>query len=179
MNVTPWYSSVTSCCYTCLKWWFFWIHTIWGWNGKTSFLSFHDFIFHNPSPIIWLLRLCHLFCFGRDFFIYSNEPLPPLHVSLYWYICRTACFQDMTLVMCWMNSWRTFPSTIYFSLLWFNRKRLPIFLTPDVICLLYLLFLPWNCFKMSRLMDSMSIECNETRISSSSYDILVAKHVTI
>ena len=50
--------------------WFGWIHSILIWNNKTSFLSFHDCIFPHPSPMIWLLYLCHLFCL--DFTLFFN-----------------------------------------------------------------------------------------------------------
>ena len=100
---------------------FGWIHTIWVWNGKTLLLSFHDFIFPHPSPIILLLRLCHL---DRDLFLQSNNLLSPLHVEFCWDIGITPCYQGMPLVTCCMNSWRRVYITRACSLIWFTRKRL-------------------------------------------------------
>ena len=51
--------------------------------------------------------------------------------------------------------------------------------TPNVICVLPFLFLPWTCFNMSQLMSVIPIERSETRAETSSYDIPVAKHVAI
>ena len=83
--------------------WFGWIHNIWVFNGKTSLFSFRDFILPLNSPIIWLLRSFNIDC---NFFIWYNGLLPPLRVTLCWYIGRTTCYQALLLVTCWMNSWR-------------------------------------------------------------------------
>ena len=50
--------------------WFGWLHTIWIWNSNTLLLSFHDFIWPHPSPIILLICSWHLWCL--DFSFFSN-----------------------------------------------------------------------------------------------------------
>ena len=72
--------------------WFGWLHTIWVWNGKISLLSFCDFIFPHPYPIILLLCLCHLWCLDFYFFFHSNDLIYPLHVAFCWDILITTCF---------------------------------------------------------------------------------------
>ena len=80
--------------------WFGWIHTIWVCFGNTLLFSFRNFILPHPSPIILLLRSCHLY---RAFFLWSNELLPTIRISFYRYISRTTCYQAIPLVTFRMN----------------------------------------------------------------------------
>ena len=102
--------------------WFSCIHNIWVWNGKTSLFLFCSFIFPNTSPIILLLRSCHLFCINIAFYLQSNDIILPMHVELCWNIIRTTCYQAIPLVTCWMNSWWRLPSTIYFLPFFIGNK---------------------------------------------------------
>ena len=101
--------------------WFGWLHDIWVRNGKTSLLSFCGYIFPHPSPIIWLLRSCHI---DRSFFLKYNELLYPLHVSLCLDVGRATCYQAMPLITCRMNYWQCFYSTRACSPFWLIRNRL-------------------------------------------------------
>ena len=69
--------------------WFFCIHTIWVWNDKILLLLFHGFIFPNPSPIIWLMWSCRLWCINSYLFLQSNYPPPSSYscwiMLIYWY----------------------------------------------------------------------------------------------
>ena len=61
--------------------WFFFMHTLWFCNRNTLLLFFYDYILLNPSPIIWLLHLCHLCCINSDFLfsLMVSSPLSMLH----------------------------------------------------------------------------------------------------
>ena len=101
--------------------WFGWLQNIWVFNGKTSLLSFRDFILPRPFPIILLMRSFNIY---RYFLLWYNGLLTPLRVTLCWDICRTTCYQDMPLVTCWMNSRQQFFITRACSPLLLMRKSL-------------------------------------------------------
>ena len=97
-----------------------------GLSWKIPLLPFQWIIFPCPSLIIWLLRLCHLFCFNNNFFIQYNDLLNPLCMAFCWYVGRTTRYQALPLVTCYMNSWRQFYSTRSWLLLLLKIKRLTI-----------------------------------------------------
>ena len=129
---------------------FVWIQNIWFLNDKTSLLSFHGYIFHNPYPIVWLLCLCQLFCINSSFFIQSNELLTPFRVVLCWDIGRTTWYQSLPLVTFRIKSWRRFPSTWSCLPLWFTRKILPLVADSWFHMTITLYLDSFNFFKISR-----------------------------
>ena len=159
--------------------WFGCLHTIWVCYGKTLFLSFCGFIFHNTSPIIWLMQSCHLFCINSALFIYSNEIIPPLNVALCWDIGRTIWCQVLLLVTCWMKYWRCFPAPYISCRFDWQERGLLLYQTPYIICMLPLLLIPSTCFKISRLMGSMLIEFIKKKVESYSSFLPVAENVVM
>ena len=114
------------------------------------------------------------------FFLFqSNDLLPPLHVAYCWDIIRTTCYQELTIVTCWVKSWWRCFSTRGYSSLWLTRKRLPIFTYLWWHMPITLSITSFKIFNMSRLMGVMSIERNETCVEASSSDHPVADHVEI
>ena len=119
--------------------WFLALHVLVLERQKLVFFSFSEFIFLYTSPIIWLLRSCHLY---RDFFIWYNDLIPPLHVALCWDIGGTTCYQELPLVTCRMDSSWSFPEPELSRCFdWWERG---CFLLPatDVIYMLPFIFLP-------------------------------------
>ena len=126
-------------------------------TAKTRFFSFSDFIFPYTSPIIWLLRSCHLY---RELFFWYNHLTLPLHVALCWDIGGTTCYQELPLVTCWMESWRRISRTRAFSLLWLMRKRL--LLVAGSIChILVTLYLPSLTLFQNVTVDGFDVDLTQ------------------
>ena len=158
---------------------FVWIHTIWICNRKNLLLSFHDFIFHHPSPIILLFWSCHLCYLYLPYFFNLMTSFPLSMLRTVGILLEIHAISRLPLLIVRGTLDGDFSAPEVARLFdWWERGCL-LSPNPDVIYLLPFLLLPSTCFNMSQLMGMMPIERSETSVETFSSNISVAKHVTI